>query len=419
MYEHNPPPTPQRLHALSLTQWRQFEDLELDLSHRVTILTGENGTGKTTLLKLIGKHFQAPSSFIASPRREADGTMSWLADPDSRSNERSVGTFTYGTESGQLISAPAFIHSAGVNHNANVPALLPGIFIASHSRVGAHHGYGAIPLTFPSTSEILERGRGAAAVLLAGDSYGGPTIQSTIKETLISAAILGYGNQAMQPDPRALDIWVNFQEVLRSLLPSTLGFKQLAIALPELMIERDEGEAFLLEASSGGITKLIEIGWLLYLQSLETPEFTVCIDEPENHLHPSLQRTLLPGLLRAFPGARFIVATHSPFVVTASPDGHVYALEYEEGSVQARSLDFRGKAASADATLRRVLGVQSTMPVWVEQRLSEALNRAATQGSTQSLLSLHRQMNELGLNDEFPATLESLKEIAEARDEED
>ena len=35
--------------AMKLTGWRQFENIELDLSKRVTILTGTNGCGKTTI----------------------------------------------------------------------------------------------------------------------------------------------------------------------------------------------------------------------------------------------------------------------------------------------------------------------------------------------------------------------------------
>ncbi|WP_419836937.1 AAA family ATPase [Streptomyces brasiliscabiei] len=56
----------------------------------------------------------------------------------------------------------------------------------------------------------------------------------------------------------------------------------------------------------------------------------MCFDEPENHLHPSMQRTLVPTLLAAFPNVRFIVATHSPFVVTSTREAYVYALRRTE-----------------------------------------------------------------------------------------
>ena len=54
------------------------------------------------------------------------------------------------------------------------------------------------------------------------------------------------------------------------------------------------------------------------------------IDEPENHPHPSMPRDVLPHLSAAFPNYNFIVASHSPFVVSSKPGAAVYALVYNE-----------------------------------------------------------------------------------------
>ena len=41
------------------------------------------------------------------------------------------------------------------------------------------------------------------------------------------------------------------------------------------------------------------------------------IDEIDVHLHISLQKKVLPFLIKAFPKIQFIVSTHSPFVITS------------------------------------------------------------------------------------------------------
>src|ERR1700684_3254096 len=46
----------------------------------------------------------------------------------------------------------------------------------------------------------------------------------------------------------------------------------------------------------------------------------------ENHLHPSLQRSLFVKLVEAFPLTQFIIATHSPFIVSGLKDSNVYVL---------------------------------------------------------------------------------------------
>lgn len=53
----------------------------------------------------------------------------------------------------------------------------------------------------------------------------------------------------------------------------------------------------------------------------------VLIDEIELHLHISWQKKVLPFLIKAFPNIQFIVATHSPFVVSSIESAVVYDLE--------------------------------------------------------------------------------------------
>ena len=53
----------------------------------------------------------------------------------------------------------------------------------------------------------------------------------------------------------------------------------------------------------------------------------VLIDEIEAHLHIDLQKKILPFLTAFFPKIQFIVTTHSPFVLTSVQDAIVYDLE--------------------------------------------------------------------------------------------
>ena len=53
----------------------------------------------------------------------------------------------------------------------------------------------------------------------------------------------------------------------------------------------------------------------------------VLIDEIETHLHVELQKRALPFLTKMFPNVQFIVATHSPFVITSIDNAVVFDLE--------------------------------------------------------------------------------------------
>lgn len=53
----------------------------------------------------------------------------------------------------------------------------------------------------------------------------------------------------------------------------------------------------------------------------------VLIDEIETHLHLELQKTILELLTTIFPNIQFIVSTHSPFVLNSLEDAVIYDLE--------------------------------------------------------------------------------------------
>jgi len=140
-----------------------------------------------------------------------------------------------------------------------------------------------------------------------------------MKSTLLGWVVNGYGVRSltkmiMPADPEQIRNFEGFRDVLRLILPRTLGFEDLEIRDYEIVFVCNGGaDEFLLETASGGISVLIDIAWQIYMFDTDAKEpFAVVIDEVENHLHPNMQRTLLPNLLTAFPHAKFIVSTHSP-----------------------------------------------------------------------------------------------------------
>lgn len=271
---------------------------------------------------------------------------------------------------------------------------IEGIHIGSHRTISPYKEVGYIPSKFSSTEAILDAYISELRNAL-GYKYG-PTGNDTssmlrMKETLLAAAIYGEGNSSVRSDPTAQRVWSGFQKVLSIVLPPSLGFRKLISAPPEVLIDTDSNE-FPIDGLSGGLRALFELAWQIHLKSLNSEVFTVCIDEPENHLHPSLQRSLIPDFLTAFPKVNFIIATHSPFVVSASPEAMVYVLRYnDEGYVVSELLDFQDRSLSAERTLTEVLGLETTSPIWVEEKynklLEEYLDSAGTEESASHLIT--------------------------------
>ena len=58
-------------------------------------------------------------------------------------------------------------------------------------------------------------------------------------------------------------------------------------------------------------------------------EGIVFVDEIETHLHLSLQKKILPILTALFPNIQFVITTHSPFILSSLDNAIIYDLENE------------------------------------------------------------------------------------------
>ncbi|TDP42025.1 AAA family ATPase [Nocardia ignorata] len=418
--------------SIAIRNWRQFGRVDIDFHPRLTVLTGANATGKSTILGILGRHFNWSRAYSSSPiRRDGQGGVEWQTFWVEESEEESVrrdenqsmveiGTLTYGTGAPTPISVPSrpAADSQRGNYDLHMPHAqdVKGAFLTSHRTMTSSYTLvDTIPTLFGDANQIFEQFTNELRVRWQG-SWTGRSPQRALKESLMAAATFGgRGNESVDFNPEAAAVWTGFQEILRNVMPPSAGYSGMRVRIPDVIVQMRSGD-FILDDLSGGLSAIIEISWQIFLKSRTESAFTVLLDEPENHLHPSLQREILPSLLRAFPSVQFIVATHSPFVVTATPDSAVYAFDYNEsGHVESRQLDYANKAASADAILRRVLGVESTMPRWAEEAFDEIVSRYASAPLDASRLrALREELKERGLDTEFPDAVIELTDRPDA-----
>ena len=167
-----------------------------------------------------------------------------------------------------------------------------------------------------------------------------------------------------------------------------------------------------MDAVSGGIASLIDLAWQIFCFDSIDAEFVVTMDEPENHLHPELQRQVLTNLLVSFPQVQFIVATHNPFVLGSVPDSNVYVLRYSDRhTVISELLEDANRSGSANEILRDVLGVESAAPIWVNVRLQAIIDRYSKMKIDEtSAERLRAELESQGLAKYFPDALASLLE---------
>lgn len=398
--------------SFSLENWRQFQDVDLRIHPRLTVLTGANGTGKTTILNILNRHFGWNLPFVGTPKSRRKGLLKYASDVffgRSRHSFRRQGDWQeigrIGYINGQFASlrVPTTEVSQEYGVQLHNQASIPGIFVSSHRPIHRYQKLDQIPTQVDAKEQLFKKYLGDVMARYNIGYRHQRTASYRLKEALVSLAVFGYGNEVVLRNKEAVEVFEGFQEILKLTLPPTLGFNRLGIRVPEVVLETDTGD-FSMDAVSGGVAALIDLSWQVYMRSQIDNPFVVIIDEPENHLHPELQRRLLPAFLDAFPAAQFIVATHNHFMVTAVSNSNVYVLDYSENrKVRSRLLDTANKAGSSNEILRDVLGLPVTIPIWADREIQQIIDQYAAAGwNPDSLRALRADMARVGLDHLFP-----------------
>lgn len=439
--------------TITLNGWRQFADVDIDLSKQVTVLTGQNGCGKTTILNILNRHFGWNIQFVSTPylgKKTAKKLWSdiygHLPRPDDLDDDSEDENSSGGgeTDSGShvpsnperkisqedwiedLANEPTVVGSIKYDNGQecelttstlvsaqyqlgySAQQSVTGLHIPSHRPATVYHSVDSIPTNPTSVAQVYQQYQGLLFQSYSAANHQNPGMIQ--KQSLISMMVFGEGNSSVQENQEFVRIVSQFQAILRTIFPPDLGFLRLEIRMPDIVLITRTG-TFSLDAMSGGISALFGLAWQIHMYGWDKEACTVTIDEPENHLHPSMQRTLLPNLSKAFPKYRFIIATHSPFIVTSFPDANVYGLLHSTGetvapqqvNIRSHLLSTRDLAGTPNSVLRDILDVESNLPLWVEKEIGRVLADDSISEKDRARRLLDR-LKDLGITDALPDT---------------
>lgn len=146
-----------------------------------------------------------------------------------------------------------------------------------------------------------------------------------------------------QAEYRSYTEWFdNFQNALRELLNDPEAELDYDSKKFNFLIKEKNKEPYNFSQLSDGYSAILRIVSDLMLSMSIDPVYLykmpgiALIDEIETHLHVELQRKILPFLTKMFPNIQFIVTTHSPFVLSSLEDAVIFDMktrkQYEDFS---------------------------------------------------------------------------------------
>ena len=145
-------------------------------------------------------------------------------------------------------------------------------------------------------------------------------------------------NEKLEKDANQIREWfVNFEELLGEIFQDKdlqLHFYYKDYSFKILT----KGKEFKFTELSDGFAAVLDIVVDLILKMQHKNQLTrayecegiVLVDEIETHLHLELQKVIMPLLTDIFPNIQFIVTTHSPFVLSSLSNAVAFDLEHQE-----------------------------------------------------------------------------------------
>ena len=145
-------------------------------------------------------------------------------------------------------------------------------------------------------------------------------------------------NEKLERDANQIREWfVNFERLLGEIfqdkdLQLYFNYKDYSFKI------LTKGKEFKFTELSDGFAAVLDIIVDLILKMQHKNQLTrayecegiVLVDEIETHLHLELQKVIMPLLTEIFPNIQFIVTTHSPFVLSSLSNAVAFDLEQQE-----------------------------------------------------------------------------------------
>lgn len=322
-----------KIKKISLDNFRCFERLELELSSRVNLLIGDNGSGKTAILDalaiglgVIATHLPDVSgiSFRKYDLREADSkkmpyTRVFLESFDdirwdaTQSRDKSAATkkqipSAAGTK--QLVSAldTQILDPYNSGEDFDLPLF---------AYYGVSRAILDIPLSRKGFQKKSSRFEALSGSLNADSRFRSAFIWFYNKENQ---------EHRLQKERKSFDVTLKELDVARraiiSMFPD-ISEPHIEVSPLRFMVKKNGQPQALDQLSDGYKTMLGLVIDLCARYTMANPHLSdplksegiVMIDEVDLHLHPAWQQRVIGDLVKTFPNTQFILTTHSPYVM--------------------------------------------------------------------------------------------------------
>ena len=316
--------------ALHICNVRHLKDIHIPLSHenrKPLILTGKNGSGKTSVLESLEKFLEYA---VSSAFNSKDQCLHYINQYENQLAREKI------TETDKI--------EAEKNRNSlalwekQLSHWIDGAVAeyTSYADLRSKYENGDYVLAYygdrreikVQVSKNIEK-VDLKKVYTLTDHPSQQLVKYLVNLKTTEAFSQTNGNSQRADEIKA---WFSrFERVLRTIYEDDSLVLNFNIETFAFTIQQENREPFDFNAMSMGYAAIFDIiGDLIMRMEAKRRydlEGLVLIDEIETHLHVELQKKIVPILMELFPNIQFVLTTHSPFILNSTPNAVVYDLE--------------------------------------------------------------------------------------------
>lgn len=371
-----------RINRLVINKLGVFEHLDLSFEKNklkdkaeIHIFTGENGTGKSTLLEALSFFDVVYNESLKDERKDIDnsGIIKKIRD-ERKGRELGIGVY--------FDKRKLEFFNFGFNDNNNEDDFWQSYFLFLSLDKKEYHSYNFFAynglrqlndtrievlkkfdfnpimeaLTFNKTNTntnlfqwIANNKTRAALSFQKGNIKDSEDYLFSIQRIEKAIGEIIGRNISFIIDERLLNVMVKIDDVPIYYNSLADGYKSIISWLTDLIFRLD------------------------YMPKEGKENFSLFLDEIDIHLHPAAQRRILPVIQKLFPKAQIFLTTHSPFIIGSVDGAWVYKFKLDEkgNSVLDGKPFLTEDAKSYRYILEQVFDINKQFGIEIEKKLDE------------------------------------------------
>ncbi|MFN0203868.1 MAG: AAA family ATPase [Bacteroidia bacterium] len=402
------------LNSLTLLNIGHFSSIHLDLSKKITCFIGENGSGKSTILRALGLALAGTNEKRINAKHSNIVNLLKIKGLDAESK----------TENYEFKGEICLTYNENLQNKVQLQFQYGDLVVkeeGDYKNVQDLYYFPQLILAFPQIQGKNENGNGHSLIKqnranvkdVRNLIYNEPDNRfAEFSDWIINLFATSNEKKASGKEnaPMEAKMIEKVFQIVSEVTAQKVDFVTVNHETETVWVRTaDAPEGIPLSLISQGYNNVF--GWVGYFMKRlaevnpTAEDFTQCralllIDEMDTYLHPKWQENILQAMLKNFPNTQFVLTTHSIFIPTSIPHSEITLYRIEKKGEEMVATEIMENIYGADRNEgAEMLGTKSRLSEVLE-RINELFNLIYDNKVVEAESYLQQRFSDMNLKDE-------------------